>query len=92
MGDFHHGLIGGLDLVRDHVRQLRLDDLPRVVRLLGYSGPERRAEAARHGLDRRVLAAVLPPPRRAARKRDLLARQQTIRALRVHLAERLAEE
>ena len=37
--------IGGLDPVLHHMRQRRLDDLARMVRLLGRPVPERRAEA-----------------------------------------------
>ena len=43
--------IGGLDLVPDHVRQRRLDDLPGMVRLLGGPVPERRPEPMRHRSD-----------------------------------------
>ena len=39
--------IGGFNLVLDHVRQRRLDDLPRVVGLLGSPVPERGPEAVR---------------------------------------------
>ena len=38
-----------LHLVRDHLRQRRLDDLPRVVSLPGSPVAERRAEPMRHG-------------------------------------------
>ena len=43
------------DLVLDDMRQRRLDDLPRMVRLLGGPVPERRPEAVRHGCDSMVL-------------------------------------
>ena len=43
----------GLSPALDHVRQSLLDDLARVVRLLGR--PERRAEAVRHGRNPMVL-------------------------------------
>ena len=39
--------VGRLDRILDHVRQRRLDHLPRVVRLLGCPVPERRPEAVR---------------------------------------------
>ena len=43
--------VGRLDPVADHVRQRRLDDLPRVVRLRRRPVPEAGAEAMRHGRD-----------------------------------------
>ena len=41
--------VGGLYLVLDHVRQRRLDDLARVVRLLGRAVPEAGSETVRRG-------------------------------------------
>ena len=43
--------VNGLDLVLDHVRQRRLDDLARMVCLLRRPVPERRPEGVRHSGD-----------------------------------------
>ena len=44
--------VGSLHLVLDHMRQRRLDDLARMVRLLGRPVPEQRAEAVRRRMSR----------------------------------------
>ena len=49
--------VGGLDLVLDDVRQRRLDDLTRMVGLLGRPVPERGSEAMGHGRDPKVSGA-----------------------------------
>ena len=41
--------VGGLYVVLDHVRQRRVDDLARVVRLRGRAIPETGSETVRHG-------------------------------------------
>ena len=43
--------VGRFNLVLDHVRERRLDDIARVVRLLGGPIPERRPEAMRDSGD-----------------------------------------
>ena len=43
--------VGGLDLVGNHVRQRRLDDLARMIGLFGSPVPKGGTETVRHGRD-----------------------------------------
>ena len=81
--------ISGFDLILDHVRQRRLDDLARVIRLLGRPVPEARTKAVRDGADLQVLeqprqrhiGQPLPAPAREHQRMAVAERSRRVEDL-----------